>query len=85
MTSSDPAPKRRTQPRHIRVLDVAEELEALTTRLRVVTAAHQRLRKGIRYEAQALVANGVLCRGGTNAALARLRLPPWNPTRRPTR
>jgi hypothetical protein len=76
MTSSDHASKRRTQPRHTREHDLAEELATLTTRLRVASAAHQRLREGIRCEAQALVANRVLCRGGTNAALARLRLPP---------
>lgn len=76
MTSSDHAPERRTTPRPARERDLAEEVAALTTRLRVVSAAHQRLREGIRYEAQRLVANGVLCRGGTNAALARLRLPP---------
>jgi hypothetical protein len=60
----------------VRERDLAAQLATVTTRLRALTAAHQRLRVGVWYEAQALVGNGVLCRGGTNAALARLRLPP---------
>jgi len=67
---------RRTPPRPARRRDLAAELGEVTAQLRRLSAAHQRLREDIRFEAQALVERVLLCREGTNAALARLRLPP---------
>jgi hypothetical protein len=76
----NPAPPRpmarRTPPRPARRRDLAAELGELTAQLWRLSAAHQRLREDIRFEAQALVDKGLLCRAGTNAALARLRLAP---------
>ncbi len=67
---------RRTLPRPAQRRDLAAELDEVTAQLWRLSAAHQRLREDIRFEAQVLVDRGLLCRAGTNAALARLRLPP---------
>lgn len=75
-TGPVPPPGNPAPPRPMARRDLAAELGEVTAQLWRLSAAHQRLREDVRYEAQALVDKGLLCQAGTNAALARLRLPP---------
>ncbi len=54
----------------------AARLAAVISQLRRLSAAHQRLRDGVRREAADLIDQGRVCRRGTNDALSRLGLPP---------